>query len=157
MVTNQPLELARTLPKVMDFKRLSKTVTAEDQKMVERTIREWTYDHASASESGDYCEVLFEKSEDNDDFYVLIQSQYEFHQACDVIVETDAGEWFAELVVERATLDQQRLLIDGSDKEKAVRIIVYYSADDGTYADLMHVLKIMLPDIDVRPNPNRPD
>ena len=124
---------------------------------MERTIREWTYYHASASESGDYCQVLFEKSEDNDDFYVLIQSQYEFHQECDVTVETDAGEWFAELVVERATLDQQCLLIDGSDKEKAVRIIVYYSADDGTYADLIHVLKIMLPDIDVRPIPSRPD
>jgi hypothetical protein len=116
--------------------------------LVTRTIREWTYDHASASQSGDYFQVLFEKSEDDDDFYVLIQSQFEFPQDCDVIVETDAGEWAAELVVERATLDQQFLLIDGSDKEKAVRIIVYHSADDRTYDELIRVLKIMLPDID---------
>ena len=122
-----------------------------------RTIREWTYDHASASESGDYYQVLFEKSEDNDEFYVLIQSQFEFPQGCDVVVETDAGEWFAELVVERATLDQRRLLIDGNDKGKAVRIIVNHSADNGTYAELMHILNIMLPEIDVRPNPSGQD
>ena len=125
--------------------------------MVTRTVREWTYEHASISESGDYFQVLFEKSEDNDDFYVLIQSQFEFPQYCDIIVETDAGKWFAELVVERATLDQQRLVIDGGDKEEAVRIIVNYTADDGTYAELIRVLKIMMPDIDVRLNPNRPD
>ena len=125
--------------------------------MVTRTIREWTYDHASVSEAGDYCQVLFEKSDDNDEFYVLIQSQFEFPQDCDVVIETDAGEWFADLVVERATLDQQCLLIDGSDKGKTVRIIVYYSADNGTYAELMRVLKIMLPEIDVRPKPSRLD
>ena len=120
-----------------------------------RTVHEWTYDYASVSESGDYYQVLFEKSDDNDDCYVLIQSQFEFPQDCDVIVETDAGDWFAELVVERATLDQQRLLIDGSDKEKAVRIIVFYSADAETYAELIRVFKIMLPDIDVHPKSSK--
>ncbi len=43
----------------------------------------------------------------------LIQSQFEFPQDYDVKVETDGGEWYAELTVERATLDRQRLVIDG--------------------------------------------
>ena len=125
--------------------------------MVPRTIREWTCDHASTSESGDYIQVLFEQSEDNDDFYVLIQSQFEFPQDCDIIVETDAGKWFAELLVEHATLSQQRLVIEGRDKEEVVRIIVHYRADERTYAELIRVLKIMLPRIDVYPELTKVD
>jgi len=125
--------------------------------LVTRTIREWTYKHASLIESGDYFQVLFEKSEDDPDCYVLIQSQFEFPQDSDVIVEADAGRWFAELLVKWATLDQKCLLIDGSDKGKMVRIIVHYSADDGTYAELMRVFKIMLPDIQVLPKSSNLD
>ncbi len=67
MATSLPLGLARALPKLIDVNGLSKPVTAEDQQLVTRTIREWTYDHVSASASGNYCQVLFDKSKDNDE------------------------------------------------------------------------------------------
>ena len=117
-----------------------------------RTIREWTCHYASATEAGDYFQVLFEEFEENDGPYVLIQTQYEFPQDCDVLVETDTGEWCAELSVESAALDGQRLVIDGSADDGPVRIIVNYTADDVTKDDLKRVLKIMLPDIVVAPS-----
>jgi hypothetical protein len=112
-----------------------------------QTIREWTCNYASASEAGDYFQVLFKETDTDDKRYVLIQSQFEFPQDYDVKVEADGGEWYAELSVDRATLDRERLVIDGSDEGVAVRLIVNHVADDGTYADLKRVLDIMLPDI----------
>ena len=115
-----------------------------------RNIREWTCDYASATEAGDYFQVLFEQTEDNDKRYVLIQSQFELPQDYDVKVETDGGEWYAELTVERATLDRQRLVLDGNDDGEPIRMIVNHTADDGTYEDLKRVLLIMVPGIDVK-------
>jgi len=109
-----------------------------------RTVREWTCDYASATEAGDYFQVLFEETEDDDKRYLLLQTQFEFPQDFDVKVETNGGEWYAELKVERATLDRQRLVIDGYDDGDPVRITINHSANDGTYAELKRVLKIML-------------
>jgi hypothetical protein len=109
-----------------------------------RTVREWTWtcDYASATEAGDYFQILFKQTKQSDKRYVLIQSQFEFPQDYDVKVETDGGEWFAELTVDRATLDRQRLVIEGSDDGEPIRIIVNHAADDGTYTDLKRVLLI---------------
>ena len=115
-----------------------------------RTIREWTCEYASASEAGDYIQVLFEETAESDKRYILIQSQFEFPQDYDVKVETDGGEWCAELTVARATLDRQRLVIDGRDDAEPIRIIINHAADDGIYAELKRVLLIMLPAIDVK-------
>ena len=112
-----------------------------------RTVREWNCNCASASEAGDYLQVLFEETAGDEERYVLIQTQFEFPQNYDIKVETDGGEWYAELRVNRATLDRQRLLIDGNDGGILVRMLVNHVADDRTYADLKRVLKIMLPDI----------
>ena len=115
-----------------------------------RSIREWTCKYASASEAGDYLQVLFEETKDNDERYILIQSQFEFPQDYDVKVETDGGEWYAELAVNHAALDRQQLVIDGRDDGEPIRTIVNHSADDRTYAELKRVLLIMLPTIDVK-------
>jgi hypothetical protein len=115
-----------------------------------RTIREWRCKYAAASEAGDYLQVLFEETYDSDNRYVLIQSQFEFPQDYDVTVEADGGEWYAELIVERAILDRQRLVVDGRDDAESVRIIVNHVADDAIYAELKRVLLIMLPAIDVK-------
>jgi hypothetical protein len=121
-----------------------------ERELMARTIREWRCEYASASEAGDYLQVLFEETEDSDNRYVLIQSQFEFPQDYDVKVEADGGEWYAELIVERATLDRQRLVVDGRDDAEPVRIIVNHVADDAIYAELKRVLLIMLPAIDVQ-------
>jgi hypothetical protein len=121
-----------------------------EREFMTRTIREWTCDYASATGAGDYFQVLFKQIEDNDKRYVLIQSQFELPQDYDVKVEADGGEWYAELTVHRATLDRQRLVIDGSDDGEPIRIIVNHAADDGTYADLKRVLPIMVPAINVK-------
>ena len=115
--------------------------------MAQRT-REWTCDHASATESGDYLQVLFEETQDGDARYILIQSQLEFPQDYDVKIEADGGDWYAELRVDHATLDRQKLIIDGRDNDEQVRISVQHGADDETYAELKRVLLIMLPAID---------
>jgi hypothetical protein len=115
-----------------------------------RNIREWRCEYASVSEAGDYLQVLFEETEDSDKRYVLIQSQFEFPQDYDVKVEADGGEWYAELIVERATINRQRLVVEGSDDAESVRIIFNYVADDAIYAELKRVLLIMLPAINVK-------
>jgi hypothetical protein len=112
-----------------------------------RRVREWTYGYASASEAGDYFQVVFEASKDGDRRYVLIQSQFEFPQNYDVKIETDSGEWYAELRVDHATLDRHRLRIDGTDDGEAVSVIVNHAAGNATYAELKRVLEIMLSDI----------
>ena len=115
-----------------------------------RLTREWTCDHASATESGDYLQVLFEETQDGDARYILIQSQFEFPQDYDVKIEADGGDWYAELRVDQATLDRQHLVIDGRDNDEQVRISVRHAADDETYAELKRVLLIMLPAIDAK-------
>lgn len=115
-----------------------------------RTIREWTCEYASASEAGDYVQILFEETPDSDARYVLIQSQFEFPQACDVTVETDGGDWYANLTVERAKLDRQRLVIDGRADTESVRMIVNFEADDATFADLKRVLLIIVPVVELQ-------
>ena len=112
--------------------------------------REWTCGYASASQAGDYLQVLFKATDADDKRYVLIQSQFEFPQNYDVKIEADGGEWYAELCVDRAMLDRKRMSISGRDEGVAVRIIVNHVADDETYSNLARVLETMLPKIVVQ-------
>jgi hypothetical protein len=114
-----------------------------------RTIREWSCEYASASEAGDYVQVLFEETVESDNRYVLIQSQFEFPQDYDVQVEADGGEWYAQLTVERAILDHKRFVLDGCDDAESVRIVVNFVANEVVYAELTRVLLIMLPDMEI--------
>lgn len=113
-------------------------------------MHEWTCGYASATEAGDYYQVLFAETNPGDARYILIQSQFEFPENFDVKVETNNGEWYAELIVDCSTLNRHRLEINGSNDGEPVCIVINHSANDETYAELKLVLKTMLPDIDIR-------
>ncbi len=114
-----------------------------------RTIREWKCEYASASEAGDYLQVCFAERDEDDGRYVLLQAQFEFPEDYDVQVEADGGDWVAQLTVERAILDRERLVLDGRDNSESVRIVVNYVANDEIYGELKQVLAAMLPDLEI--------
>src|SRR4051795_13710324 len=57
------------------------------------TIRQLRCEHVSATEAGDGFQVLFAKSPDSDEGYVLVQSHFEFPDGGKCYVETDDREF----------------------------------------------------------------
>ena len=77
--------------------------------------------------------------------YVLLSTQFEFPQDYDIQVETDGGEWCAQLKVNKATLSRTTLTIDAIADYKPVRLVVRFAADKSNYMELVRVAKVMLP------------
>ena len=112
------------------------------------TVREWTYKRASAAEAGDYLQVMFTGDPDSIARYVLIQTQFEFPQDYDIMIEADDGEWRAKLSATKSRLTRTRLIINGTDDGERIQLVINYSDTDCDYAELKRVLQIMLPVLD---------
>ena len=113
--------------------------------MTDSTRREWTFACASAAEAGDFLQVLFTDNADSVGRYVLLSTQFEFPQDHDIQIETNGGEWFAQVRVEAASLSREKLTLDGIANGKPVAIRISFGANDAKFAELQRVIKIMLP------------
>lgn len=105
-------------------------------------------DHVSASESGDYYQVLFEAEEDGDGAYVLIQRQFEDPDGGLCYVEAHDEAYIGHFKVVRAALDRNRFCLELPRRE-AAEVEVTFKATDRNYNDVVRIMRIMIPCIEV--------
>ena len=97
-----------------------------------------------ASEAGDFIQILFSASDDDDSEYLLFQSQFEFPQDFDFKIETKDGNSNMELEETVATLHRNRLEISGIDSQEPIRLTIDFTTTDERFAAMRKTLKLMV-------------
>ena len=105
-------------------------------------------DHVSASESGDYFQVLFESEEDGEGEYVLIQRQFEDPDGGRCYIEAHDEDYIGHFKVVRASLARNRFFLELRRKQAAV-VEVTFNTTDQNYNDVAKVMRIMIPYLEV--------
>jgi hypothetical protein len=100
----------------------------------------------TASGAGDGFQVLFERSPDNDGGYVLVQRHFESPDRGECYVESDDREFSGHFRIRRAYLSRDRFRVTFGRRPER-RIAVLFDATDSVYAQVEHVLRIMITDI----------
>ena len=103
-------------------------------------------DHASASESGDYSQVLFE--DDGDGAYVLIQRQFEDDDGGLCYLESHDETYIGHFHVVRAALDRHRFRLE-LRRQEAAEVEVTFETTDQNYNEVARVMRIMIPCVKV--------
>ena len=100
----------------------------------------------SASEAGDYFQVLFEQEADNPETdYFLLQCQFEDPDDEDFYIESNDAQFCGHVQVEAAVLNRRWLRLEmASTKWKSIEIA--FTADEEVYAELARVLSTMFED-----------
>ena len=104
------------------------------------------FKHASASEAGDYFQVLFEDEADNIyKPYFLIQRQFEDSDDDHFYLESDDSKFCGDFNINAATLSREYLCLDLSAAKKNL-LWVKFDTDPDTYGEIKRILKIMFQD-----------
>jgi hypothetical protein len=113
-------------------------------------------DYVSVSQSGDYYQVMFEQKDPDgeedgmDAKYILIQRQFESPDGGRIYVESHDENYIGHFKVAGAKLDPKRLSLTLDRKNVAV-IEVTFETSAKNYAEVKRVMRIMIPNIEVRP------
>ncbi len=109
-------------------------------------LREFRCEHVSVSEAGDGFQVLFEKTPDSEEGYVLVQRHFEFPDGGKCYLETDDQEFCGHYCFRSAWLSRNRFqMVFGIGPVR--EITVFFKAKDSAYAEVQRVLQIMIPEI----------
>ena len=112
--------------------------------MIERVFK-----HASASEAGDYYQLLFDDDDEGDSIdgqYVLIQRQFEFPDDGSYYLESGDSGFCGHVKVRAAKLNREFLSIEFLAEEwSALRI--RYTADQDEYKELDRIVRIMFEEV----------
>ena len=112
-------------------------------------------DYVSASEAGDYCQVLFEErdmepeQDSLDRKYLLIQSQFEFPDGGRIYVESHDQTFIGHFKVAKAKLYPKRLCLTLSRKA-STNIEVTFEASPKKYTEIKRLLSIMIPNMEIQ-------
>jgi len=108
--------------------------------------------HASASEAGDYFQVLFEERADGEGSrYFLIQRQFEFPDEECCAIETELPDMCEHFEMHRAVLERSRFQVWWSGGSE-VQADVTFETDGESYAEISRIMRIMIPQVEVRPD-----
>ena len=100
----------------------------------------------SASEAGDYFQVLFENEEDNIEAgYFLVQCQFEFPDGGEFYIESNDPRFCGHFKVRSATLSKQDFGLEMPSTEWK-RIRIKFVAEQVEYEELVRVLSTMFED-----------
>lgn len=106
--------------------------------------------HASASEAGDYFQVIFEEEADAEDSrYLLIQRQFEFPDGGCCAVETEQPHVRGHFQIQRGVLERTRFQVWWSGGSEA-KVDVTFETDDESYAGICRVMRIMIPQVQLK-------
>ena len=109
-------------------------------------LREFRCEHVSVSGAGDGFQVLFEKTPDSEEVYVLVQRHFEFPDGGKCYLETDDKEFCGHFRFRSARLSRNRFqMVFGIEPVR--EIMVFFKATDSAYAEVQRVLQIMIPEI----------
>jgi hypothetical protein len=108
--------------------------------------------HASASESGDYFQVLFEERDGVEDGrYFLVQRQFEFPDEGRCAIETEVPEMCGHFRVLRASLERARFLMSWIARGES-QAEMTFETDDESYAEICRIMRIMIPEVEILPH-----
>ena len=105
--------------------------------------------HSSASEEGDYFQILFEESSEQEGRpYLLVQRQLETPDGGLCYIETEDHDIAGHFRIRSARLERRSLRLSwGRTSEEAAAVT--FEADDRTFAEIRKVLRIMVPSAEV--------
>jgi hypothetical protein len=106
--------------------------------------------HASASEAGEYFQVLFEERGGVEaGRYFLVQRQFEFPDGGRCAIEIELPEMCGHFRVRRASLERGRFQISwiGCGESQAE---MTFETDDESYADICRTMRIMIPELEFK-------
>ena len=111
------------------------------------------FNAVSASEAGDYYQIIFEEEADNPSAgYFLIQRQFEFPYE-GFYIESDNTEFCGHFDVEAASLSSRWLRLEmPNTRWESIQIV--FAVDQVGYEELAHVLSIMFEDRLLRIEPD---
>ena len=101
--------------------------------------------HVSASEAGDYFQVLFEVEQDSLENYFLIQRGFEFddyEQPDPYYIESDDEIFCGHLDIAKAKLDRNRFYLKLKDREGG-DLEITFDITDKNYQEVKRLLKII--------------
>ena len=111
--------------------------------------------YVSASEAGDYYQVLFEERDSDSEQdslggeYLLIQRQFELPNGSRIYVESHEEDFIGHFKVVKARLNPQCLYLTLSRKT-SVAIEVTFETSAGNYAEVKRALSVMIPNIELQ-------
>ena len=111
-------------------------------------VRDFPCDHVSASQDGDGFQVLFEKTPDTDEGYVLVQRHFELPDGGECYVETEDPDFCGHYHIRNAQLSRNRFHMEFGNKP-VKQVTVSFNATDSTYNEAKRVLQIMIPELEV--------
>ncbi len=112
-------------------------------------------DYVSASEAGDYYQVLFEERDPDSEQdslggkYLLIQRQFELPNGSRIYVESHDQNFIGHFKVVKARLNPKFLSLTLSRKTSAI-IEVTFETSPGNYAKVKRVLSVIIPNIEMQ-------
>ena len=119
---------------------------------------EMQFNFVSASEAGDYFQVLFEEEKDNDEKgYFLMQRQFEFPDEDEFYLESDDNRFCGHFQIAAASLSRDEFCLEllPSTERKKLRIRFY--TDPDVFEEVKRVLRIMFEDKILHLNQVRPE
>ena len=104
------------------------------------------FNSVSASEAGDYLQVLFEEEADNlEAGYFLVQRQFEFPDEGEVYIESTDTRLCGHFAVKAAALSRQRFRLEMPSTNWHV-IEIQFATDQAGYEELEGALATMFED-----------
>lgn len=111
----------------------------------------------SATQSGDYFQVLFEEEYDIEESfdiekeYFLIQRQFEFPDKGECYIENRDESYIGHYRIKYAELEKNRFYLEIQRSEKN-KIEIFFHTSDHNYMEIKRVMSIMIPELVVNPN-----
>ncbi len=109
-------------------------------------VREFHCDHVSVSQAGDGFQVLFEKTPETDEEYVLVQRHFELPDGGECYVETEDPDFCGHYPIRNAQLSRNRFHMEFGN-EPVKQVTVLFNATDSAYTEAKRVLQIMIPEL----------
>lgn len=107
-------------------------------------------ERVSATENGDYYQVIFETASAEGEPYVLIQRQFEEPDGGVCYVETHDMDYIGHARVAHASLSRDRFRLRLRRRE-AAEIEVKFNSARPSYREVVRIMRIMVPTLDVEP------
>lgn len=104
--------------------------------------------NVSASQAGDYYQVLFEDESRSTRAYVLIQRQFEDWDDGVCFIETHDPYYLGHVKVRRASLNKDLLCVQLCREEDS-ELGVVFRATGRRYDEVARILKVMIPSIEI--------
>lgn len=104
--------------------------------------------NVSASESGDYYQVLFEGELDGEEVYVLVQRQFELPDGGLCYLESHNKDYVGHFNVTHAELGRNRFFLKLARKE-AAEVEVMFNTTAKNWRQVARVMRILIPNLKV--------